>query len=476
MDHLKQFVWLGVVLMWACSGGSNGAVDTDPGTDTMAIADQFPDGAGLDVVTGEDASDVVRPDLVGTFDVPVVTDEVPGETTPGDTTSGDTIAPTTCVTDEECGIDRHCCMSAFGGGGTCYATSQQCPGGGMTNCTTDEECGGGGNVCCDFYGAAMMCMPDTICPGAQGGCVEDADCKTAGQVCCKFGDMAKTPTCMADAMCPKNCVTDDDCPSTQECCDLNTSVVCLDKGQCPQKCFHSTTECPLGQACCDSGDGLLICVNSSECPGSVLCTAPTDVCKNSQGEANGDTCCEVPELGFRCVGSAGCADWQTCATSADCPTGRECCALEAGLTCVPTGACPIQGPQLPPCQKHADCTVVGDVCCIVPGSGTVCAPSAQCPSQCLTDTDCSAGICCIKDGSAASCQAAAQCEIGKTCLIDGDCSGGNTCCDMGSSKSCMPDGQCMGKPCTLDVDCPQGDKCCSLFGQPQMICMPGACP
>jgi len=476
MNHLKRGMVLGFVLLWACSGGSGGTAGTDPGTDAIAPSDEAPDGIGPDTATSEDAPDAVRPDLSGGEDVPATDLPAATDESPGDAPSSETTTPTSCAGDTDCGADMHCCTSAFGGGGTCYATSEQCPGGGFTNCTTNEECSGNGNVCCDFYGAAKMCMPDTICPGAQGGCAQDSDCKTAGQVCCKFGDMAKAPTCMADAMCPKNCVTSDDCPSTQECCDLNKSVVCVDIGQCPQKCFHSTTECPLGQACCDSGDGLLVCVASSQCPGSVACTAPTDVCKNSQGEANGDTCCAVPELGFRCVGSGGCDTWQTCATSADCPTGRECCALQAGLTCVPTGACPVQGPQLPPCQKHADCTTVGDVCCIVPGTGTVCAPSAQCPSQCLTDADCSAGICCIHDGSAASCQDAAQCEVGKTCTVDGDCSGGNTCCDMGSSKSCMPAGQCMGKPCSLDGDCPEGDKCCTMFGQAQKICFPTACP
>ena len=33
--------------------------------------------------------------------------------------------------------------------------------------------------------------------------------------------------------------------------------------------------------------------------GSVTCTGADYVCKNSKGEANGDTCCEVPELGWR---------------------------------------------------------------------------------------------------------------------------------------------------------------------------------
>jgi hypothetical protein len=160
--------------------------------------------------------------------------------------------------------------------------------------------------------------------------------------------MAADPMCMATDMCPKECTTNDDCPAGRECCDLSSdsekTVICIDKGQCPEKCVHATSECPLGQECCDAGDGLLVCVSASECPGSVPCTQG-EVCKNSKGEPNGFECCDVPELGWRCVGSGGCGDWGTCAGDEDCPKGRECCALEAGPTCVPTGACPDQGSQ-----------------------------------------------------------------------------------------------------------------------------------
>jgi hypothetical protein len=211
----------------------------------------------------------------------------------------------------------------------------------MDNCKTDEDCGGGDSICCNFYDQVLMCMPESMCPGTPGGCTENTDCTVEGQVCCKFGDMAETPTCVAEGMCPKVCTTNEDCPDTQECCDLNETVVCLDIGQCPQKCFHSSSECPDGLECCDSGDGLLICISDAECPGSVSCTDASYVCKNGSGEPNGETCCEVPDLGFRCVGSAGCDNWTTCVTNEDCPTGRECCQLMDGLTCVPTGACPL---------------------------------------------------------------------------------------------------------------------------------------
>jgi hypothetical protein len=459
-------------MLWACSGGLIGDGDIDKGADSVAAVDSGPETQASDVVNGDDLPDGVAADVPPDADS-LVTDEGPGtDEAPGDATTTDTPLPTSCNNDDDCGTDRHCCTSMFGSG-TCYPADKECPGG-MSNCIDDDDCGGSGNVCCDFFGAAKMCMPESMCPGTPGGCTTDDDCKTPGQVCCKFGDMAQTPTCMSDAMCPKDCKTDADCPSHQECCDLNDTVVCLDKGQCPEKCLHSTTECPLGQECCDAGDGLLVCVSAAECPGSITCAGPTDVCVNSRGEPNGFTCCEVPELGFRCVGSGGCDDWGACEVDADCPVGRECCELEAGLTCVPTGACPIQGHQLPPCEAHDDCTTDGDVCCIVPGSDTGCAPAAQCPSQCLTDDDCGTGICCIRQDNPASCQSPAQCEMGKPCNGPDDCMEGNECCEMGGSKSCMPQGQCIGQSCDKDQDCPEGSKCCSVFGQ--KMCFPGNCP
>lgn len=338
-------------------------------------------------------------------------------------------------------------------------------------CTSDADCDG--MVCCDFMGSTTMCMPAEMCPGEAGGCQTNEDCTVEGQVCCKFAEMAEAPMCMAEGMCPKDCTTDEDCPSHQECCDLNSQVVCLDRGQCPQRCLHSSKECPLGQVCCDSGDDLLICVSSAECPGSVVCSGPEHVCTNSEGKANGDVCCEVPELGFRCVGSGGCQDWETCSVDTDCKIGRECCALDGGLTCVPTGACPDQSLGLLPCSGHGECTGNDEVCCIVPGQDSVCATTEQCPSSCFANSECPTGaICCKLEGNAAHCMTAVDCEVGKACQTNDDCSPGNTCCDMAGTKTCTPEGQCIGS-CNTNSDCEEGSECCDVFGM--KICVPGGC-
>ncbi len=373
-----------------------------------------------------------------------------------------------CGTGPACGADQQCCNGLMGA--NCIALTDTCQGGGF-GCTGDGDCQSG-SICCDFYGQMKMCMPDTMCPGAPGGCTLDTDCK-AGQVCCKFGSMATQPTCMADGMCPKNCTLDSDCPSTQECCDLKDNVLCLDKGQCPQRCHHSTAECPLGQECCDAGGDLLVCQPDANCPGSVSCAGPTDVCKTQDGQVkDGFTCCDVPEVGYKCVGSGGgCGNWQTCATSADCPDGRECCPLKAGLTCVPTGACATPSVTYVKCQVHADCSSHnGQICCIVPGQGPVCADAAQCPSQCLTDSECGTGYkCCVQGSNAAACMTESDCSLMQPCDADGKCATGQECCTVQGSKLCMPQGQCIGGACTTDTDC-AGQKCCSVQGA--KMCMP----
>jgi hypothetical protein len=424
----------------------------------------------------EETTDVTAlPDETTVNDLPPVGD-VPGEeavTTdlPVDETAAD-------VDGDVAGHDLPAGDAEGCGGGPACPSDQECcfTMSGTMSCVPKGQCmfscGGGcqnGMICCNYFGQIQMCMPEDMCPGEIGGCTKDEECK-AGQVCCKFGEMAAQPTCMAEAMCPKNCTKDEDCPATQECCDLKDTVVCVDKGQCPERCYHSTTECPLGQECCDAGDGLLVCVSDAECPGSVPCADAAATCYNSEGKPlEGVVCCDVPEVGFRCVGSGGCGDWQTCSQNTDCPDGRECCPLKAGNTCVPTGACPVK-PQYTKCIKHEDCVHDNDMCCIVPGMGRICAAKAECPSQCLIDGDCVAGaICCIVEGSPAQCMAADQCGLMGPCDADGKCGAGQECCDMLGSKVCMPTGQCMAGPCKTDADCP-GQKCCNIGGQ--MACMP----
>jgi len=279
---------------------------------------------------------------------------------------------------------------------------------------------------------------------------------------------------MAEAMCPKNCTTDEDCQPNQECCDLKDNMVCLDIGQCPQRCNHSSKECPLGQVCCDAGDDLLLCVSPSECPGSVSCPDAEHTCTNSEGKPDGKECCEVPELGFRCVGSGGCGDWGACTVDTDCPIGRECCEFDTGMFCVPTGACPDQSLDLPECSVHSDCTGTDEICCLVPEQGTYCAKKSDCPSNCLDDSDCSQGICCKKPGAAAGCMTEAECKVGDSCDSDADCGEGNKCCELGGSKTCMPGDQCIGSSCQTDADCDEGSACCDLFGM--RMCFPGGCP
>ncbi len=96
---------------------------------------------------------------------------------------------------------------------------------------------GGEDVPATDLPVAMDEAPGDTTPSettTPASCAVDTDCKTAGQVCCKFGDMAKAPTCMADAMCPKNCVNSDVCREGDECCTMfgQAQKICF-PGACP---------------------------------------------------------------------------------------------------------------------------------------------------------------------------------------------------------------------------------------------------
>lgn len=449
LRHARLAAFL-VMLVVACGGGCSGAAGGEEGpADALTEVEAEEEGGTAETGADRSQSDL-EPDHASETIADALVD-LASDTTASDQAYSDPRAEIP----EDVPVVEHGPMPDFG-----------LPFG----CSTSEECQPG-MICCDFMGSGMkMCLPESMCGGAN--CEVDGDCKD-GQVCCKFGEMADKPMCMAEAMCPKECETGADCPPNQECCDLSTATeeqrVCIDKGQCPARCQHSTSECPLGQECCDAGDGLLVCVSASECPGSVSCKEG-DICKNSKGEPNGFECCEVPGLGWRCVGSGGCGEWGGCSGHEDCPVGRECCDLDGNASCVPTGACPTQE-TLPPCGSHADCAHAGQECCIVPGMGTVCAPAAECPSQCLDDSDCTPPAkCCKPVDSPASCLPEAQCITGEPCSETAPCPDGQECCDMGGQSTCVPAGQCViGGPCATDGDCKNGMKCCELFGQ--KLCM-----
>lgn len=460
---MKHLFLLLVAFLLACSGDDN----------TVVIDEETYLQEALDAIETYADEDMPADELYVPLDTPV-----PVDLTQNDADSIDFESEVTDISDRDlteqteeaaqgcgggppCGPDEECCFT-MSGTMTCVPKGQ-CMFGCGNGC-------GPGMVCCDFFGSGIkICMPEAMCPGSPGGCTKDEDCKP-GQVCCKFGDMAAQPMCMAEGMCPKECKTNEDCPPTQECCDLKDHVICVDKGQCPQRCYHSTMECPLGQECCDAGDELLVCVADAECPGSVPCDGPGAVCLNSEGKPKeGFVCCDVPEVGYRCVGSQGCGNWQSCSVMEDCPVGRECCPLQQGRTCVPTGACPVK-PEYKGCDKHIDCVHTGQICCYVPGLGSVCADKANCPSECLTDSDCGSNHkCCIQANNPATCIPPEQCGLMQPCDPNGNCGPGQECCEVMGQMLCMPKGQCVASSCKTDADC-NGQKCCNFGGQ--MVCLP----
>jgi hypothetical protein len=74
-------------------------------------------------------------------------------------------------------------------------------------CTVEQQC------CVDETGAAGCVAAGEACPGRSALCDGPADC-AAGDTCCNGETTACGASCEQAA-----CVTDDDCPSAQHCCD-----------------------------------------------------------------------------------------------------------------------------------------------------------------------------------------------------------------------------------------------------------------
>ncbi|HEX4404875.1 MAG TPA: hypothetical protein VH560_08610 [Polyangia bacterium] len=183
----------------------------------------------------------------------------------------------TCTSSGQCGTG-HCAVASTGTGSICCQTA--------CNGACDSACGRADGVCI-HKGARTLCgtipgpNPGTndvfeVCDG-NGGCV-------APKVYCR----AAAPSCQLDAThaCCSRLAMPGDPGSIQEraCGAVSTCVPLFTNSQASGESCRSTSDCPTGQTCCQTGqDASLWNVCATSCgsspvvcdPNASTCTSPT---------------------------------------------------------------------------------------------------------------------------------------------------------------------------------------------------------
>ena len=215
----------------------------------------------------------------------------------------------TCSTSVDCGDASQRCDPAKG---KCVAISQACPFG--TTCDP----------------RAKVCVAD---------CVVDADCGDVKLRC-------NNRVCEAIS----DCQSDGECPDTKVCTKRPGATV----GACTPFC-QADTDCPLGQACKESGSRFSCqpgCSNNAGCPLDQRCNTTTKTC-------------EGPVLGAlrTCQATASCASCETC-------DGVKSECVKAKLTF----------PHCSSCTSPGECT--GGSCVSFPDGNSYCARSCGLGQEC----------------------------------------------------------------------------------------------
>lgn len=421
-------------------------------------------------------------------------------------------------------IDGYCCNTACGGAcdacnlpgnlGTCRALAAGAAGapscapyvcGGSTgacgsSCTTDTQCAAtafcNGTTCIAKRANGVACTAGNQCQTGQ--CIDGVCCNSAcGGACdacnvtgsmgvCQAlaagapGTPACTPyLCGGAASCPTACTVDTQCTPAAFC----NGTACVPKrangGACTAANQCSSNQCVDGVCCntacgaaCDACD---VVGSEGTCtfspkgsPGAppcapMLCTGNLASCPTS---CTDDASCAVGQycLNSVCQGRLdpgfACTDPNEC-VSRNCVDG-VCCNSACGGAC---DACNVTG-------SVGQCTAVA-----VGGVGApscapfVCYGSADCPTSCTTDVQCSSstycqgGACVPRQVAGAVCATPRQCASGF--CADGVCC--NASCD-GSCDSCNLTGS-VGACTVLPAGTPGAPSCA-----PYVCTGAAACP
>ncbi len=471
----------------AAAGGKDSGATTD-GQDNEGIVD--PDTTGSDTAD----PDTGTPDVTDSADTDSGDTDGPGsdvEETSGETTDEpDTTGKPDCSVDKgadycPCQQNSDCdqgkCIDAPGG----KICAESC----IDNCTNkDFTC-----KTIVFPGTAdpvTICVPDIgyLC----NPCKASTECTTladGGAVCVDSGD--------AGAFCGQSCNSDDGCPVTHTCKDVNSlegkaSKQCVPKNnaicQCSPDaidkglstvCFtgSGTSKCEGVRTClaagkpgAPAGGGLSACLAPD--PKSEACNAVDDDC---DGETDEQSCDDGnPCTADDCDGAKGCkvsnksgacdADGSICTKDDACKDGK--CVAGAAEVCDDNQPCTADS-----CDKVKGCVYAND-------DGKGCDADN---TPCTENDACKDGKC--EAGAAKACTTADGCVKAKCNLVDGkclypfqegqDCNDANACT---SKDKCVDEAVgCKGSK----VECNDQNPCTADSCDPIKGCqhsnVPGAC-
>ena len=331
-------------------------------------------------------------------------------------------ATRTCV---ECGgLNNTCCDgNTCKAGFKCNATSmcEVCGTRSQLCCDGDE-----GSVCdaglacraatgtCDPCGGAMLrnytdrqiCCDDNACR-AGFICTSVGICEPCGfndEVCCEDNKCKSGFTCSACGKCVPCGLLDEDCCDVEEVetkdgCEANCEdgcegdLTCGPRGKCIAVC-----EPPLTPEldCCNG-----VCGNNLECD-----SATDACCRVDDADAVGDDCCNG-----KCRGDLSCGEFNTCEGCSS-GVGDLCCIIGGTGTCPDPLKC--NAPVEFNCCDPANANMTGDPCC-----------AGECVNGLKCDTD---DTCCDPDDATAG----VGCCAGECNGLECD-AGTDTCCDLSAA-------------------------------------------
>lgn len=294
--------------------------------------------------------------------------------------------------------------------------------------------------------------------------------------------------------CVGECVTHDECGSTQYCRVAEGEVLgccaegCRDDSSCDagQVCNQQTRRCEQGpcetdDACAegqycdtDSGNCLMGCrTNPDTCPAGSVCDATTRECQGLVPCCSEDQTCSMTTAGA-CGGSVleGVADCSQdpcvrpdgpddrCDEDSDCPDGRYCntrdgtcplgCRADDPSTCPPGQICDTEKHTCEdvPCEADVDCP---------PGDRGAYCDDGVCAIGCMQDPHCPEGYSCDNgscvEGERCDPQAVDPCDPGQYCdpqqqICREECGGHGDC---EANEFCNPENQHCEVGCRNDI-------------------------